>query len=156
MSTENPTYLDRAKEAAREAKELLEDATQTTPITLAVEHAVDRILAALNASPETQETCERCKGSGTELYQGCGEWLSEECPSCGGSGFASPSHPETQEGDSGQGEDGWHEVWVWRDPITRKLHGTLGTSELTSIPPVGGSTSPACRRYVPSPGGEDR
>jgi hypothetical protein len=131
MSTENPTYLDRALEAGAAAHGAVYDANgggaMTAELVGAVVGAVEdfirederrkveaahrirlaenigriegvvqrsahrpllhrhealhaALLAALNASPETQETCERCKGSGTELYQGCGEWLSEECP----------------------------------------------------------------------------
>lgn len=34
------------------------------------------------------------------------------------------------------GDRDWHEVWVCRDPIAGKLHSTLGSSQLTSIPPV--------------------
>lgn len=32
--------------------------------------------------------CERCKGSGVELRQGCGEWVSDPCPACEGTGQA--------------------------------------------------------------------
>lgn len=41
----------------------------------------------------------------------------------------------------------WHEVWVWRDAITGKLHTTTGSSELSSIPPVSGIQE-GSRRYV--------
>jgi hypothetical protein len=41
-------------------------------------------------APTQVEDCERCKGSGVELRQGCGEWISDPCPDCNGTGKRQP------------------------------------------------------------------
>lgn len=58
-----------------------------------------------NPAPSQVEgdECERCKGSGVELRQGCGEWISDPCPDCNGTGKRQP--------EGGEGED-WPEVWM--------------------------------------------
>ncbi len=57
------------------------------------------------------DDCERCKGSGIELRQGYGEWLSEPCPECNGTGHEQP-------------EGGDEEDWP-RLPIARDSDGAL-------------------------------
>jgi hypothetical protein len=46
--------------------------------------AFTEAFAALDKAQELMEEgdCERCKGSGVELRQGCGEWISDPCPDC--------------------------------------------------------------------------
>jgi hypothetical protein len=46
--------------------------------------------------PERPENCERCKGSGVELRQGNGEWISDPCPDCDGTGGKQPATPEPE------------------------------------------------------------
>jgi hypothetical protein len=55
----------------------------------------EELAAAKQHSPQAEvQDCETCKGSGTDLYQGPGEWLSDVCPDCNGTGKQPPAEPQ--------------------------------------------------------------
>jgi hypothetical protein len=64
--------------------------------------ALDRLNFVLDGAASTQppspraevQDCERCKGGGVELRQGCGEWISDVCPNCNGTGKQPPAEPQ--------------------------------------------------------------
>jgi len=241
MSTENPTYLERALEAGAIAHGAVYDATggaamtaelvgavvgavedfirederwkveaaledQTTrsdaesrirrqvadgaggtlvpddDIAVFVRESFAAALAALNASPETQEPCERCGGSEQEHVEygrdGSGRPTGTyPCRACQpetqegdgpAQGLMDPDEErrhrleideilaeqdQTQGGDSGQGEDGWpDELTVY------KRRGPTGkpTLDRPGTASMFGVTDSESRRYLPAPGGEDR
>jgi len=88
-----------------------------------------RALLAASTQPPSPQDCSCPHGGEHDSRTG----TDPQCPIHG-----SPS-PQ------GEVQDGWHEVWVWRDGITGKLHSTTGSSELTPIPPVDGISA---RLYV--------